>query len=534
MTTKYVNFFFSALLALCVITSCGDKDDDAPAMTVSSNSVTILAAGGEESIEINTNQSEWTATRPELDSWCTLKMNGNTLKISASTNETITSRSTLVTVTAGIGTNAKIQEIKVTQKAADPSLEITGTPVALDAAGTAVELTVTTNTGSWNASRPAADTWCLLSQEGNKLTVSAEAYTVNAERKTTITITYGEDATLTPKTFEVTQQGAAPIYAIEIPTDFETGDVQKVMYQNIKIAEICREYIRIAAQSIDDQMIVIYPMTAGGKADLTKGLAIANGGSVVWDLVNNTCTYTPGTESTLSKVYLADGVFSVSAPAGSPINATVKADLLVDTRSGENFEYKITKIGTQYWMAENLKTQVYLDGTDIPRITNNTDWNANTTGAHRLPFADTQSFLTYGAFYNGYAMYNESGIAPKGWIVPSNTEWDKLKKYIGTSSGKKMKSTLTSYWGGTTAGAGTNITGFNAIAAGFYSSATSDEESGKKATFWSTSKSYNFIVKKQTPCFYYLDSSSANLVYGNEHDFIFGHSIRCMRNDIQE
>lgn len=166
MTTKYVNFFFSALLALCVITSCGDKDDDAPAMTVSSNSVTILAAGGEESIEINTNQSEWTATRPELDSWCTLKMNGNTLKISASTNETITSRSTLVTVTAGIGTNAKIQEIKVTQKAADPSLEITGTPVALDAAGTAVELTVTTNTGSWNASRPAADTWCLLSQEG--------------------------------------------------------------------------------------------------------------------------------------------------------------------------------------------------------------------------------------------------------------------------------------------------------------------------------------------------------------------------------
>jgi hypothetical protein len=53
MTTKYVNFFFSALLALCVITSCGDKDDDAPAMTVSSNSVTILAAGGEESIEIN-------------------------------------------------------------------------------------------------------------------------------------------------------------------------------------------------------------------------------------------------------------------------------------------------------------------------------------------------------------------------------------------------------------------------------------------------------------------------------------------------
>ena len=46
MTKKYTNFFLSALLALCVITGCDDKDDDAPAITVSSNSVTILAAGG--------------------------------------------------------------------------------------------------------------------------------------------------------------------------------------------------------------------------------------------------------------------------------------------------------------------------------------------------------------------------------------------------------------------------------------------------------------------------------------------------------
>lgn len=58
MTKKYTNFFLSALLALCVITGCDDKDDDAPAITVSSNSVTILATGGEESIEITpTNQN---------------------------------------------------------------------------------------------------------------------------------------------------------------------------------------------------------------------------------------------------------------------------------------------------------------------------------------------------------------------------------------------------------------------------------------------------------------------------------------------
>lgn len=527
MTKKYTNFFFSALLALCVITGCDDKDDDAPAMAVSSNSVTISAAGGEESIEINTNQSEWTAIRPELDSWCTLKTNANTLKVSASANETITSRSTKVTVTAGAGSNAKTQEITVTQKAADPSLEITGTPVNLDAAGTAVELTVTTNTGIWNASRPDADSWCILSQDGNKLTVSAEAYTVNAERKTIVTVTYGEDASLTPKTFEVTQQGAAPVYAIEIPTDFSEGDVQKVMYQNIKVAEICREYIR--ATGIDKQMVVIYPVSENGKADLTKGIAIENGGTIVWDLTNNKCTYTAGTESALSRIYLADGVFSATTTANTPITTIVEADLLIDTRPNDTkFNYKIVKIGTQYWMAENMKAQNYLDGTEIPRVTDKTEWNANINGAYRTPFADTQTFLTHGAYYNGYVIFNEAGFAPEGWTVPSEVEWTKLKTYIGTPYGTKLKSASTAYW---SKGVGTNITGFNALSSGYYSSATGDTGSGTDIYFWSSSKDKDWLGKEGARC--YRLSTTTGMI-DDIHTFIFGHSIRCIRNDKQE
>lgn len=526
MTNKYAHFFFSALLALCVITSCDDKDDDAPAMTVSSNSVTILAAGGEESIEITTNQTEWTAKRPDLDNWCTLKINGNTLKISASANETITSRSTLVTVTAGVGTNAKTQEITVTQKAADPSLEITGTPVHLDAAGTAVELTVTTNTGIWNASRPDADTWCVLSQEGDKLTVSAEAYTVNAERKTTITVTYGEDASLTPKTFEVTQQGAAPTYAIQIPTDFSEGDIQKVMYKNIKVAEICREYIKIASASIDKQMVVIYPMTTEGKADLTKGFTIPDGGSIVWDVETNTCTYTAGTESALSKIYLADGVFSATTTASSPITTIVEANLLTDTRPNDTkFNYKIVKIGTQYWMAENLKAQTYLDGSEILRVTDGKEWDANTTGAFRLPFSDTQTFLTHGAYYHGYTMYNEAGLAPEGWIVPSDDEWNKLRKYIGTPYDTKLKSASTSHWSNKV---GTNITGFNALSSGYYSSATGDTGSGADIYFWSTTKTKDWLTREEVPHYYRL-SNAASGMPTDTHSYNFGHCIRCVR-----
>ena len=78
--------------------------------------------------------------------------------------------------------------------------------------------------------------------------------------------------------------------AITIPTDFSKSYVQKVMVNGVKVAEICKEYIRTADESVDAQMIIAYPVI-NGQTDLTKGLVIENGGNVVWNLDDNTCLY---------------------------------------------------------------------------------------------------------------------------------------------------------------------------------------------------------------------------------------------------
>ena len=80
---------------------------------------------------------------------------------------------------------------------------------------------------------------------------------------------------------------AAPILAVELPTDFSGGYVQRAVYGGTKVAEICLEYVLTG--DVDQQMTVVYPVV-DGKADLTRGLEVSTGGSLVWDTASNSCS----------------------------------------------------------------------------------------------------------------------------------------------------------------------------------------------------------------------------------------------------
>jgi len=130
-------------------------------------------------------------------------------------------------------------------------------------------------------------------------------------------------------------------------------------------------------------------------------------------------------------------------------------------------EYKTVMIGTQVWMAENLRTTRFNDGNDIPLVTNNVDWYYLSTPGFCWYNNDESTYKsTYGALYNGYA----KNICPPGWHQPNSSDWEILCDYLGGDSiaGGKLKQTGTEFWNSPNSGA-TNETGFTALPGGYRS-----------------------------------------------------------------
>ncbi len=119
-----------------------------------------------------------------------------------------------------------------------------------------------------------------------------------------------------------------------------------------------------------------------------------------------------------------------------------KEPAVYETSTGKWYGKTVT-IGTQTWMAENLKVTHYKDGTPIPCYTFDvglgSSWSAATDGACAsfIPSSNTEHGLDeigwelqYGLLYNWYAVNNAAGLAPDGWHVPTEAERIVLTTYL--------------------------------------------------------------------------------------------------------
>jgi uncharacterized protein (TIGR02145 family) len=129
--------------------------------------------------------------------------------------------------------------------------------------------------------------------------------------------------------------------------------------------------------------------------------------------------------------------------------------------------YYTVILGSQIWMAENLKTTHFQNGDSIPIVNSNTSWNSLTTGAYCNYNNDTSLVTAYGRLYNWYAVDDTRDIAPAGWHVASDSDWQILIEYLGGEAiaGGAMKDTGSTYWGYSNVGA-TNESGFTGRGSG--------------------------------------------------------------------
>jgi uncharacterized protein (TIGR02145 family) len=211
---------------------------------------------------------------------------------------------------------------------------------------------------------------------------------------------------------------------------------------------------------------------------------------------------------------------SIGAPVGSFQNNVSDID---------GNTYKTVQIGTQVWMAENLKVSKFNDGSTIPNVTDDSIWEYNKTLASAHYNNDVANNAKYGKLYNWFAVSkttnNNKNICPTGWHVPTDAEWTVLIDYLGGAdvAGGKMKEVGTTNWGSPNTDA-TNISLFTGLPGGNRSGGGSFYLAGELGVWWSATQ---------------YDSSSARyrylMIYSGLVDSSFdskkkGFSVRCVRD----
>ena len=187
--------------------------------------------------------------------------------------------------------------------------------------------------------------------------------------------------------------------------------------------------------------------------------------------------------------------------------------------------YKTIQIGTQTWMAENLKTTKYNDGTVIPLVTDGTAWAALSTPGYCWYSNDAATYkATYGALYNWYTV-NTGKLCPTGWHVPTDAEWTTLTTYLGgeSNAGGKLKESGTIHWLSPNTGAN-NSSGFTTLPGGYRNYNGSFLGIGGDGYWWSSTEYATYIAWYRY-MYYYLSN-----VYRSDFYKLGGFSVRCLKD----
>jgi uncharacterized protein (TIGR02145 family) len=228
------------------------------------------------------------------------------------------------------------------------------------------------------------------------------------------------------------------------------------------------------------------------------------------------------------------GIYALSSSASS-----LKKKTTGKVKDVDGNWYKTVKIGTQWWMAENLKTTKYcnrdLIGTTDPTIK---AIASESTPKYQWAYEGNESNVaTFGRLYTWFTVTDSRGVCPTGWHVSTYDDWTTLIDYLGiwNEIAGKLKESGNMHW--FPPDISTNETGFTALPGGMrydfiwegvsYVSFDGNDNNGMGTNgCWWCSTEYNVTL-----AYYKNMTYGDDYVDGGPYNKEMGFSVRCVKDN---
>jgi hypothetical protein len=190
----------------------------------------------------------------------------------------------------------------------------------------------------------------------------------------------------------------------------------------------------VTAEQQGQELLIHYHLEAEGPVEVLLYLSTDRGSR--WEGPLKSCSgdvgpnVAPGTDKRIrwevlkDRELVGDGIaFKVVAKGGVKkdwLNPALTYGSVTDI---DGNTYATIQIGTQVWMAENLRTTRYRNGDPIPNVTDKWKWGGLSRGAWCHYENDPKYEVPYGKLYNWHTVSDARKMCPTGWHVPYEAEW---------------------------------------------------------------------------------------------------------------
>jgi len=193
-------------------------------------------------------------------------------------------------------------------------------------------------------------------------------------------------------------------------------------------------------------------------------------------------------------------------------------------RDVDGNDYRTVKIAGMTWMAKNLEVRHYANGDPIRHAVSSAEWKdaaRKQEGAWSYYLNSSANGKAYGKLYNWYAVNDPRGLAPAGWRVPSDKEWETLAGFLGGKIFAARKLKADSVWDGP-AGSSDQY-GFRALPGGYRRNDGCFFYKGSIGLFWSSTKFVDGYA------WFRNMNSSNSVLFRNDTNMGNGLTVRCIK-----